>query len=334
MQKSLAVLPTFSIVRGIVEAVDQADLLRPGTLISIDFGLTWDTRQQPDMGLFVPCLSLVGLSPCTVLQTRESAMGFLQNLLSLRSRRSKKHRTRMEVDTYGTPPILDLRQQHDDQEATVNRLLRSSSARFAIMREVDYASLPPLRECNFAMNEPFGLIYRSVAHPIHNVLPTPTVSTSSLPIVSQRGTYTVRILSRTLHSRTEFPNANPDESITPNRLPHDSSRRRSKSVPITPRDKTRLLGLRQDPSVASLLNLYDEHGCLNSKVFSNSPTSPDTGPDNEGRSQLRRGGSTLRQLLGGPSSLSARHARGTSAAEGDISWAERYLWYGCVSVVV
>jgi hypothetical protein len=72
-------------------------------------------------------------------------MGFLQRYFSIGTRRSKKQKG---VDVYDVPPVPDLRRQHEQQEETVNRLLRSSSARFAVMREVDYASLPPLRECN------------------------------------------------------------------------------------------------------------------------------------------------------------------------------------------
>lgn len=69
--------------------------------------------------------------------------------------------------------------------------------------------------------------------------------------------------------------------------------------------------------------MYDDHGCLDSKIFSNSP-------ELGGRAQTKRSGSTLRQLLGNPASQSSRHTRGPSmaeAAEGDISWAERVLWY-------
>jgi len=245
-------------------------------------------------------------------------MRFLQNFFSIGSRRSKKKGTSINTDACGAPPVPDC--QHEEQEVTVNRLLRSSSAHFSVVEEVDYTSLPPLRECYSATHEHFSLTFTNVAHPIHRVIYSPTVSTSSLASVSQRGTYTVKVLPRTIHSRTEFPNANPDESLTP-KPQYGFLRHRSKSVPITPRDKTRLQGLRQDPSIASLLQMYDDHGCLDSKVFSNSPTSP----EKEGRSQLRRGGSTLRQLLGGPSSL---HVRDASAAESDISWAERCLWCG------
>ncbi|KIM90494.1 hypothetical protein PILCRDRAFT_185278 [Piloderma croceum F 1598] len=242
-------------------------------------------------------------------------MGFLQRYFSIGTRRSKKQKG---VDVYDVPPVPDLRRQHEQQEEAVNCLLRSSSARFAVMREVDYASLPPLRECNPMINDHLDLNYIITAHPIQHVLPISTASTSCLPSLSQRGTYTVKIHPRTVHSRTEFPNANPHESATPKRSQHDSPRRRSKSVPITPRDKSRLYGLRQDPSVISLLNLYDEHGCLNSKAFSNSPPSP----YHEKHAQVRRGGSTLRQLLG---DSSAPHAKNDGVLEGDISWAERHL---------
>lgn len=91
-------------------------------------------------------------------------------------------------------------------------------------------------------------------------------------------------------------------------------------APITPRDQNRLHRLRQDPSVASLLNLYDEHGQLDSNVFSNTP-SP-TRPSLEGRPQTHRSGSTLRQLMGNPASDPVPN---TSTNEGDISWAERFL---------
>ena len=87
-----------------------------------------------------------------------------------------------------------------------------------------------------------------------------------------------------------------------------------------------MLRLRLDPSVASLLDLYDEYGKLSSDAFSNSPPSS---PVKEGRAQCRRNGSTLRQLLGAPttSSLSSRHENDSGSEGGDISWAERFLAY-------
>lgn len=98
-------------------------------------------------------------------------------------------------------------------------------------------------------------------------------------------------------------------------------RRRYHSSP--PKDNSHLLGLRSDPSVASLLDMYDEHGRLPDQAFSNSPPSP----ERTSRTQTRRTGSTLRQLLGNPSGLNYRHTSDVSALEGDISWAERFLGY-------
>lgn len=162
------------------------------------------------------------------------------------------------------------------------------------------------------------MIFAHPAHLIDSVIPHPKSSSTTLASVSARSTYSVTIRSRTVHSRTEFPNAYPpmDVSFTPKRSLTDSARRRSKSVPITPRDNNRLLLLRQDPSVASLLNHYDDEGHLDSALFSNTPS-----PQKPGRVQRRRTGSTLRQLLGHPSSPELRN----TSAEGDISWAEKFL---------
>jgi len=82
------------------------------------------------------------------------------------------------------------------------------------------------------------------------------------------------------------------------------------------KDNGNLLRLRSDPSVASLLDLYDSHGALSDDAFSNSP-------EKIGRAQVRRSGSTLRQLMGEAS----RHHDASGSIEGDISWAERFLRY-------
>lgn len=89
-------------------------------------------------------------------------------------------------------------------------------------------------------------------------------------------------------------------------------------------ENSQLIRLRSDPSVASLLDMYDEHGCLPSRVFANSPSSP----VKEGRAQTRRSGSTLRQLLGSPSDGEAVKK---DILEDDISWADRYLRYEILS---
>ena len=154
-------------------------------------------------------------------------------------------------------------------------------------------------------------------------------------------TYTVKVHERTVISCTEFPNAIPS-LVTP-------TKERPKSVPlpttgpevsddepidpsttkrptITPRDQNRLLRLRQDPSVVSLLNMYDSLGQLDNKVFSNSPVKDDESDEAQicavGRPQHQRRGSTLRQLMG-----KAEHEMqpNNSRSEGEISWAERFL---------
>ncbi|KAJ7612513.1 hypothetical protein DFH06DRAFT_1484905 [Mycena polygramma] len=211
----------------------------------------------------------------------------LKRFFSIGGRKNKNTKKRAQV-VHNVPtslqPIAEVGQLADESgELVANQLLRSSSARYAVVNEVDYTSLPPL------------------PHPINRVLNTPASSTVSLASAAtsisstSRGTYTVTVHHRKHHSHTEFPNANRDYLDEP-----------------TQRNNSQLLGLRSDPSVASLLDLYDEHGRLPAATFSNSPPK-------EGRAQVQRNGSTLRQLLGNPSpSVNSR-------GEGDISWAERFL---------
>lgn len=71
-------------------------------------------------------------------------MGFLKRFFSLtsskKSKKKQKHsRNADSVDSEGR--IV----QTQNPDADVNRLLRSTSARFAVVAELDYASLPPLR---------------------------------------------------------------------------------------------------------------------------------------------------------------------------------------------
>lgn len=245
-------------------------------------------------------------------------MGLFKKFFSIGSKRSKK-RSAVDSCAEPLPPLKEhLKPSYvDDTEAAVSRLLRSSSGRCAPDAQIGLGSLPPLRES--VPGPAFDIqlmILASLAHPIDSVIPPPKSSSTTLASISARSTYSVTIHSRTVHSRTVFPNAYPDVSFTPKRSLTDSPRRRSKSVPITPRDTSRLQALRQDPSVASLLNHYDDQGHLNSALFSNTPS-----PQKEGRVQRRRTGSTLRQLLGHPSSPDLR----SDSVEGDISWAEKFL---------
>ncbi|KAJ7504399.1 hypothetical protein B0H11DRAFT_2187337 [Mycena galericulata] len=210
-----------------------------------------------------------------------------------KNKNSKKRERAQAPHSVSTPALSPIAESADDSgELAANQLLRSSSARYAVVREFDLNSLPP------------------IPHPINHVLQTPGSSTVSLASAatsvssSTRGTYTVTVHRRTHHAHTEFPNANRDLD------------------PTSRSNNAHLLGLRSDPSVASLLDLYDEHGRLPARAFSNSP--PREKSAGEGRAQVARSGSTLRQLLGNPSSsVNSRSDAGTG--EGDISWAERFL---------
>lgn len=68
-------------------------------------------------------------------------MGLLKRIFSIGSKKNKKPKPQIvhNVDA-------GLRAIEEEHEAAVGRLLRSSSARYAVVAEVDYASLPPLRE--------------------------------------------------------------------------------------------------------------------------------------------------------------------------------------------
>lgn len=117
---------------------------------------------------------------------------------------------------------------------------------------------------------------------------------------------------RQRHTATEFPNANGELDEDPQRPTEPRFRRNEPD-----QAGGHHLGLRSDPSVASLISLYDEHGKLPPETFSNSPPS-----EKRERQQKKRNGSTLRELLGAPDSLTSK---ANSNVESDISWAERFL---------
>ncbi|GJJ11406.1 hypothetical protein Clacol_005639 [Clathrus columnatus] len=183
-----------------------------------------------------------------------------------------------------------------DQQAVVNRLLRSSSARFSILSETEYRSLPPIL---YACTES--------AHPINTLLREPSII--STQTANSVNTYTVTIHTRTVHSRTEFPNANGTTSLLS--TPASSPQRTSHPLPpLTPGDKTRLEKLRQDPSVLSLLDIFDETGHPNPKAFGNTPT-------------RQRKVSTFKMLLG-EHEIVEENSR-EDVKESDFSWAEHVL---------
>ncbi|KAI0704247.1 hypothetical protein BC835DRAFT_1516909 [Cytidiella melzeri] len=230
-------------------------------------------------------------------------MGFLKRFFSLGSKKSKrKQQARLAEQVDASGRIVQSEEQVDG-EAT--RLLRSASAHFAAVPQYDYSLLPPL------------------PHPTDSVFNTPATSPAkSATSVQRRGTYIVKVLERKLESCTEFPNANPPVPDDSDPLADSPLRPRfnPRRVPITPRDQSRLVRLRQDPSVVSLLNMYDDNGRISSTAFSNTPQTPAPIHDVGGRDQIKRSGSTLRQLLG-----HAHESDQDDAAEGDISWAERVL---------
>ena len=259
-------------------------------------------------------------------------MGFFQKFLSLGSKRNKKRRAALTMETRSLPlsrDSEDMRRLQEEQEEVASRLLRSSSLRYAVVNEVDYSSLPPLREykSGWYMDKGFLTSRDSMylAHPINSLRETPMAPPSRPASIQTRQTYTVTIRDRKVEALTEFPNANPPLD-TPTRPSHDGanpSDDMSRLHPITPKDQNRLHILRQDPSVASLLDMYDNHGRLDSKAFSNTPSASEKDSSKDGTAQVKRSGSTLRQLLGKPRSTSH-----TNTTEGDISWAEGLLGYG------
>ncbi|KAH9884784.1 hypothetical protein C8Q73DRAFT_660623 [Cubamyces lactineus] len=267
-------------------------------------------------------------------------MGFLKRFLSLGSTKSKKNKKKQlaaqanrEVDAEGRMlPQRPLVPQ--DPDTSMTRLLRSSSTKFSVMSEIDYTSLPP-------PPLPLG---QSPSTP--SLSPSPSMLTvATTPGVQRSGTYVVKVHGRTTHSRTEFPRANPPPSPTKQSRtaepktpfhegPTDDNdnddddeeeprRPRLKEVNFTPKDNSRIYALRQDPSVVSLLRMYDDKGCLGIDAFANTPPTPaPISNDEEGRQPRPRTGSTLRQLLGEPQPA---YMTNTNTTEGDISWAERFL---------
>ena len=133
------------------------------------------TLISPASSVFVPCLAKVHVHCSFLIHPRQSRsrrstyvfflhdnhlcfttsydysyyiMGFFQKFLSFGSRRSKKRRAALSTETRSKHPLSreDARRQQEEQEEIANDLLRSSSLRYAVFKEVDYSSLPPLRE--------------------------------------------------------------------------------------------------------------------------------------------------------------------------------------------
>ncbi len=76
-------------------------------------------------------------------------MGFFKRFLSLGGKKGRKQK-RTETNTDDPGLNMDFRYHppatEEEAEAVANRLLRSSSARYAVVAEMDCSELPPLRE--------------------------------------------------------------------------------------------------------------------------------------------------------------------------------------------
>lgn len=69
-------------------------------------------------------------------------MGFLRRIFSLGSKKNKKQHPN---DAHNVNAKLRALEE-EEHEAAIGRLLRSSSTRYTVVSEVEYSSLPPLRE--------------------------------------------------------------------------------------------------------------------------------------------------------------------------------------------
>ncbi|KAH9940821.1 uncharacterized protein BXZ73DRAFT_42397 [Epithele typhae] len=270
-------------------------------------------------------------------------MGFIKRFFSLGSSKSRKNKkkqadARAPVDAEGrilsqTQPRRGGKDNLPADTLSGNKLLRSTSTKFSVMSEIDYTSLPPLHLLAAAPSTP-------------SLSPSPSMITVATTPggLKRSGTYVVKVHERTTHSRTDFPQTSQPESPTKSRSrrkqPKTPERRRRdtlvltddedaaaetpaprmKEVNFTPKDSSRLYNLRRDPSVVSLLNLFDDHGRLDSKVFENSSPAISASAAPEGKMPRQRTGSTFRELLGAPAPAFFENSN-----EGDISWAERLL---------
>ena len=278
-QNQGAVLPlTSSLSRSTVMCVPSHDARdKTRSVFGVVFGHSWSlgvSLAHPALCLYLPLsFPTIALRRANCPTTNHDilAMGFFKRFFSIGSKKSRRrHQDRHEerVDANGRIVQTAEPWQQADRDAT--RLLRSSSAHFSVVSEVDYSTMPPLRESSPLHFRGFNLWTNICpAHPVNNVAQTPVATPAkSEASVQRRGTYTVRVLERKLESRTEFPNANPpfNSKEKPTLLEESPLAKRSKShsLPFTPRDQSRLLRLRQDPSVASLLDMYDEKGQISS----------------------------------------------------------------------
>lgn len=165
--------------------------------------------------------------------------------------------------------------------------------------------------------------------------PSPALSyTSATSSSIPSGTYSVTLRERTIHTpattlgpATAYSSLSSKRSVTHEdyHVDNETSPKRAKTfhesdevaidsdMSIAPFERSCIRDLRRDSNINTLLQLYDEHGHIDSGSFES--------PEKAGRPQTKRSGSTLRNLLGVPESGEGHNA----TWEHDISWAERIL---------
>ncbi|RXW23871.1 hypothetical protein EST38_g1983 [Candolleomyces aberdarensis] len=279
-------------------------------------------------------------------------MGFLKRLFSMGGKKNTKSRHNKDAPplpsskrgsaTFNTvagapyprssSALNEQAQDEEENEAAVHRLLRSSSARYAVAHEVDYSNLPPMpHPINAVLSAQSS--HQVYQQPTGHSTLAPSASTVSLSSVSlntrQQGGYNVTVY------RKQRLSQGPEEVLA-------TEKKKNRDSAHLNANDSRVLKLRSEPSLVSLVSLYDEQGQLPEGVFSNNDASDeverqppkkayrevplaDEDDDDKvvatgGKAQCRRSGSTLRQLLG-----ASTDNKPADASEGDISWAERFL---------
>lgn len=74
-------------------------------------------------------------------------MGLLKRIFSIGSKKNRDAKKTTKPQIVQVDPGLRAIEE-EENEAAVGRLLRSSSTRYAVVSELNYASLSPLRECS------------------------------------------------------------------------------------------------------------------------------------------------------------------------------------------
>lgn len=258
-------------------------------------------------------------------KAKSSAKPEISSPMPASKRASKYYTAPAAPYSSSTPALLKV---DEDPEVAVHRLLRSSSARWAVAHEVDHSDMPPMPH---PINDVLSAYRSTSPDPAGYSTHHQTLSTASLTdaCLSRGGSYSVKVY------RKERLSSGPEEVLSNER------KRKSRASAYLGANDSRTMKLHSEPSIVSLVSLYDDQGRLPDGAFSND-ISHDSQPTprrkkvpmpaqeeedeeedeipKEGRAQTKRSGSTLRQLLG-----AATNGKSGDASEGDISWAERFL---------